>query len=813
MPARMNASIKSETVPLKLTNQPSGTKAVIAALVVLAACCAPAQTPLPDDFNPGVAGQVHALAVQADGKILVGGSFTALGGQARTNLARLNPDGTLDLSFDPQASGTVYSLVVQEDDRILVGGNFTQIGGRLRNNLARLNSDGACDSDFAGRTDGEVRALALQADGKIIVAGQFSTLDNEWCYSIGRLAADGTKDFGFSFDSNGGAIVFAVAVQPDGKILMGGSFAHFIQGYARYRIARWNADGTLDSGFNPGNLEAATASVNALAVQADGMILAGGTFTNMAAQACNRIARLTTSGGLDSNFNLGANDSVSAFAVQADGRILVAGDFTTMSGQPRNRLARFNADGSLDASFDPGADSAVAALALQADGRILTSGTFTHLGGQPRANFARLTNTDAATQSLARDTSSLTWLRGGTSPEVARSLFEYSTNGVSWSRLGAGTRIAGGWQIAGVVPPTRATIRAQGVVSSGLGNASGGLVEDYFGAPLCLLQPANRTNNAGTAATFSVRAGGSEPVSLVWQKDGGVLADGGKIAGTQTATVTINDAQRSDEGGYNVVLSNSFGSVTSRVATLIVLNPGITSQPLSLNRELGQTANFSVTTAGLAPFTFQWQKDGAPLPGATNTLLTLTNLIASDAGSYSVVICNPLGCILSSPALLTVNAATLDVGFDAGSGNNAIYSLAVQADGKILAGGTFYNLGGQSRSQIARLNADGAADSGFNPGADGAVLSFVALPDGKLLAGGRFTRLDQTCNYLGRLFSNGSLDSSFTNQPNGEVDSLALQADGAVLVGGYFTSLAGQPRTNLARLNPNGTQYLFVYSI
>ncbi len=108
----MNASIKSETVPLKLTNQPSGTKAVIAALVVLAACCAPAQTPLPDDFNPGVAGQVHALAVQADGKILVGGSFTALGGQARTNLARLNPDGTLDLSFDPQASVVSFKTVI-----------------------------------------------------------------------------------------------------------------------------------------------------------------------------------------------------------------------------------------------------------------------------------------------------------------------------------------------------------------------------------------------------------------------------------------------------------------------------------------------------------------------------------------------------------------------------------------------------------------------------------------------------------------------------------------------------------------------------
>ncbi|WP_198973132.1 delta-60 repeat domain-containing protein, partial [Xylophilus sp. ASV27] len=87
-----------------------------------------------------------SLAVQPDGKVLVGGGFTQLGGQTRTYLARLNADGSLDTGFNPDANNAVYSLAVQPDGKVLVGGAFTQLGGQTRNRLARLNADGSLDT-------------------------------------------------------------------------------------------------------------------------------------------------------------------------------------------------------------------------------------------------------------------------------------------------------------------------------------------------------------------------------------------------------------------------------------------------------------------------------------------------------------------------------------------------------------------------------------------------------------------------------------------------------------------------------------------
>src|SRR5437588_4089857 len=96
-----------------------------------------------DGFDPNANGNVSSIAVQADGKILIGGDFTTLspnGGAAvtRNHIARLNPDGTLD-AFNPNANGTVYGIAVQADGKILAGGTFSNVGGQTRNNIARLD--------------------------------------------------------------------------------------------------------------------------------------------------------------------------------------------------------------------------------------------------------------------------------------------------------------------------------------------------------------------------------------------------------------------------------------------------------------------------------------------------------------------------------------------------------------------------------------------------------------------------------------------------------------------------------------------------
>jgi hypothetical protein len=122
------------------------------------------------------------------------------------------------------------------------------------------------------------------------------------------------------------------------------------------------------------------------------------------------------------------------------------------------------------------------ALAVQADSKILVGGYFTNLAGQTRNRIARLNATEPATQNLTRDGSTTTWLRGGTSPEVWRTTFEHSADGVAWTNLGAGTWITNGWQLTGISVPSGGTIRARGYVTGGMANVGGWFVEELAGA-------------------------------------------------------------------------------------------------------------------------------------------------------------------------------------------------------------------------------------------------------------------------------------------------------------------------------------------
>src|SRR6266567_1319933 len=353
-------------------------------------------------FNPGANDRISAIALQPDGKILVGGNFTTCGGGGigtvpRSCIARLNPDGTIDAGFDPGANNDVKGLAVQPDGKIFVVGDFLKIGGGgtgviSRHLIARLNIDGSVDSFDPGANDPAVSCVALQADGKVLVGGPFTTLGGggSGIYTrkfIGRLYADGTLDN--NFDPGANSSVRAVALQPDGKILLGGDFTTLGGGgigtAARSRLGRLNPDGTLEGSFDPG----ANNTVQALVVQADGKIVAGGSFTTLGdggTTARNRLGRLNADGTLDTGFAPGANRPVLALELQADGKILVGGSFSALSGTgtgnfPRNRIGRLNPDGTVDTGFDPGANRPVRALAVQANGKILVAGDFTTLGG------------------------------------------------------------------------------------------------------------------------------------------------------------------------------------------------------------------------------------------------------------------------------------------------------------------------------------------------------------------------------------------------------------------------------------------------
>src|SRR5205807_1054446 len=180
-----------------------------------------------------------------------------------------------------------------------------------------------------------------------------------------------------------------------------------------------------------------------------GKILIGGFFTTVLGVTRNNIARLNTDGTLDTAFNPNADSFVLSIAVQADGKILAGGVFTSIGGQTRSRIARLDATTGLADSFNPSPNDDVDAIAVQADGKILAGGPFNSIGGQARNRFARLSNDTAALQDLAVTQSTITWTRGGSSPQFTRVTFEYSTDNVNYTALGNGTATGSNWTLTG----------------------------------------------------------------------------------------------------------------------------------------------------------------------------------------------------------------------------------------------------------------------------------------------------------------------------------------------------------------------------
>ncbi|MEO8010640.1 MAG: delta-60 repeat domain-containing protein, partial [Dokdonella sp.] len=151
---------------------------------------------------------INTMAVQTDGRLLVGGRFISIGGQSRLRLARLNSDGGIDSSFqNPAIDGEVFAITLQADGNILVGGNFDTVAGQPRNNVVRLHSNGSVDIDFVdpGAT-AEVYALTLQADGKLLVGGDFRNLGGVARDFFARVAL--TEPALQSLDMHGGMVIW-----------------------------------------------------------------------------------------------------------------------------------------------------------------------------------------------------------------------------------------------------------------------------------------------------------------------------------------------------------------------------------------------------------------------------------------------------------------------------------------------------------------------------------------------------------------------------------------------------------------------------
>lgn len=743
-----------------------------------------AAIPLLGDFIPSIAADVRCLAVQPDGNILVGGSFTTIDyNPGSPYLASLTPSGAHHSYFHPNLNGPVTHIALREDGSVMVAGSFTHINGTARNGLACLDETGAPDPGFAPYTPaGPVSAMLLKPDGKLLLAG--STSSNT--YWLVQLSASGNVDPSFNTTVNGK--ISCLALQSNGQILLGGEFTQ-VKGLNFNRLARINAAGTPDSSFNPD----VDGKVSCLGLQPTGEILLAGDFATVSGRPRLRVARLSQNGTLDSSFVLDTvlNSAVESMALQADGRVVVGGGF-------EGRAFLLSSAGKFISSYNVGSITSILALAPEKTGRMLLGGISTPTEGYLRRGELNSAPAEILTASAA---DKVRWSRGGSLPELTRASFD-RWNGSSWIPLGSAIFTTGAWELKSMALPAGTWIRARGATAGGQNNGSAGRVE--FISPY------------GTVPDISLQYPSGTPLStgsssIVWPQ-------ANWLAAGETKTITVQNTGTAD-------LTNIAVSVTGA-------HPGdfLLSGPGTASLAPGASAAFTLKflPRGGGPRTANLHLTSSDYDEAVHDVSLQGLGIMQDAGfqpSFNSDVWNvalsPEGQIYAAGKFTQVNGqsqgylarlnanGTLDPSF-LPVFNHTVRKVKIQADGKIIVSGDFSSVNGTARDKWARLNPDGSLDNGFNLVPAAPITDFQLLPSGKIMA--ITTYYDQSFppySRLDRLNSDGSYDSSFNpllsvTENNGYFQNMAVQADGKILVTGNFARVNGAFRRNVARFLPDG---------
>ena len=837
----------------------------------------------------GANSNVHAVAFDPMGRLYAGGEFTFMHGLAQSRVARLTTNDVVDTSFaiGTGFDDTVFALAPNGNDLLAVGGSFRNYNGLRADRVALLMADGQPSPAFnpTNVTDGTVRALAwvglstvtfatnsalsgpnshtndiaLTANSGVISANytfmppaapganQFTNTfriyysgariyqtnimvqSNLVTGSVSNLAfGPGPDKFvrivvnegltnGTAWNYAGNVLVGGAA---DRKLIIGGDFL-LAKGEYRHRIAQLNPNGSVDLNFNVG--DGANNTVYAVAALPNGQVLAGGNFTAMDRFLINRLARLNADGSVDITFNpgsgYGADSVVRSIAVQPDGAIMIAGDFLTVGGVPRYHVARLQPNGAVDLAFDPGlgASDTVYSLSLQEDGRVIVVGNFTSIGGNDFARVARLNgdgsvdtsfNPGSGVNALVRSSSILTT---ASAPQV-------------------------------LALPTAAGTAAADSRTYETGTTNGTLTIDYsflvrtndlrvYYNGFLIYELA--TNGVGQTPPIQYGPGPSTQITIVMNELGGLFG----ATWTYTATVTSSNAP-----DIRVAVGGDFTQVNGQPRRRVaVLNGSGNVMP---SFDPGAVGNVAVYA--LAVYTNKAQPaligkivaggDFTSVVGAQQNRLVRLHFDGTIDTGFNIglgpdlavqgVALQPDGKVIAGGNFTNVNSAPryylarfltnglIDPTYNSGIGpDNAINALALQSDGRLYIGGIFTRVYGVSRNGIARMKADGTVDTSFAPGTganNGSVKALALHPNGvNLYVGGDFASVNSIASSarVARLFTDGVVDTSFASPlANGVVNAVAIQADGKVLVGGtFFLVAAGRTNYNLARLESNGT--------
>jgi uncharacterized delta-60 repeat protein len=709
---------------------------------------------------------------------------------------------------------------------MMQAGNFRVKGYRFITILAFVlavfcgtaAASGGLDPTFAPNIilgGGEIRAFAVQPDGKVLLGGTFEMASGVQTPVITRINSDGTIDptfhppqFNFSiFPGGAGSIVLLeILLQPDGKILIGGNI-YFINGTPHPTLARLNSDGSLDTSFNFNPAGSIGYSYFDLDLQPDGKILIGG--GTYSAVNRNGLTRVNTDGSVDLSF-APANHLTSAVKILPDGKILVSEPDNSTQGFIR----RYNNDGSIDPTFIVSYSGGVVThITALSDSNFFISGNFTNVNNVPKGSAAKISSSGTLDTSFNAKGSGFSGPVYDAIQEADGKIIVsggFSTyNDVSKPRV---VRL----NTDGSLDDTFATfvpLDSPYVIYRAF-PISGGkyLVTGYKYWPYPIpsenvkLGFAQRLNNDGTAdnSFANVYTGGGSEIDAFALLNGGHILAGGPVTLSRNQPLTI--LARFDNGGVLDTSFLPFFNVGSYLNAHLWTVEAFAVQPDNKVIVSGQMGVKRINPDGTfdAGFNAVFTRFEEP-----NDLLLLPD------GKILVS-----GSIHQRPIIRLNSDGSVDPAFEEGqAGTNFGRSkIALQADGKIIIAGEFLSMGGASRNRIARLNSDGSLDNSFNPvgGVNNRILTVAVQPDGKILIGGEFNMVNGfTKKNIARLNSDGSTDASFSpniTAPNPGsifnlvgVASLKVLKTGKILIGGNFSAADGQPRNNIARLNSDGS--------
>lgn len=741
------------------------------------------------------------VAVQADGKTVVVGSTRSLN-QTDFAIARYNSDGSLDATFGIDGTVTTdfgsfqdqaLAVAIQDDGKIVAAG-YSWSGSPNHQDfaIARYNYDGSLDSSFGtgglvttdfNFTSELAQAVAIQADGQIVVAGYTNSggYPTYTDFALVRYNYDGTLDTDFG---TGGIVTthfgytndyaFDVAIQANGNIVVVGESNSGYPNYGDFAIARYNPDGSLDNSFGSSGLVVTdfggSSSAYGVAIQGDDRIVLAGQSNQPGTGFDFSLARYNINGSLDTSFGTGglvitdfgnSADYAYGVAIQGDGNIVAAGYSHQESTNYDFALARYDTSGNLDSSFGTGG-LVITAFTADASSRDAAMGVAIDINGKiVLAGYSDSSHISGYDFALARyDTFGSLDASFGNGGLVTTDFFG-SDRDQSWLQVVA-------VQADGKIVMVGATHSAHSSDFAIARYHPDGSLDMSFG-------------NDGTVTT-DFESGYDWPYAVAIQADGKIVVVGESRSGYPTY-MDFAMARYNSDG----TLDTSFGDAGTGLVTTAI-----------------STGNDAASGVLIQP-------DGKIV------LVGWAHNIGSDRYDFALARYNPDGSLDASfdeDGLVTSNFGSDSSGF----------SVAIQADGKIVAAGEWYASSTTYRDfALVRYNINGSLDTSFGSGglvntdfssAYDSGSSVVVQPDGKIVVAGYSHQGATNIDFaLARYDTNGNLDATFgtgglvVTDFAGSRDygyGVALQADGRIVVVG--TSF--QPSTSydfaVARYDMNG---------